>query len=257
MSIGNKGFKLKSESEFKIMSEGGLILAKVKNQLAEKAAVGVSAYDIDQLAEQLILAAGAKPSFKMVKGYKWTTCINVNDGVVHGIPKKSLIFKSGDLVSIDVGVYYKGFHTDTSVSVGLNVDKNKKKFLQVGLNALNNAIEKARPGARIYDISEAMELELTKNKLSPIKVLVGHGIGRDLHEDPQIPCFRAQRRLDSLEIPVGAAIAIEVMYSEGNGEVSLENDGWTISSSDGTITGLFEDTVFVTENGPKILTRES
>lgn len=253
MVIGNK-IRPKTNSEIRIMIEGGKRLREVKARLKKEVKEGVKASKIDALAEKLILSSGGRPSFKMVKGYAWTTCININEGVVHGIPTDSVVFKKGDLVSVDVGMYYKGFHTDTSLSVGVEVDINTKKFLGVGENTLSNAIKTARIGNRIYDISREIETVLTRNNLSPIRALVGHGIGRNLHEDPQIPCFTSGKRKYSPEIPENATLAIEVMYCRGSGEVALESDGWTIVTSDDTISALFEETVAITENGPIILT---
>lgn len=244
----------KSPEEIKIMTEGGKKLAQVKARLKKEVREGVNAKEIDSLAEDLIIKSGGKPSFKMVKGYFWTTCININEGVVHGIPEKSVVFKKGDLVSVDLGMYYKGYHTDTSFSVGLAVDKKIRKFLGVGETALANAINATRVGNQIYDISREIEAVLKKENLSPIRALVGHGIGKKLHEDPQIPCFVSGDKSKSPEIPNNATLAIEVMYSQGKGDVAITSDGWTIATSDDTISALFEETVAVTKSGPIILT---
>ena len=251
-SEGN--IKIKSPKDIKLMAEGGKILARVKNALEEKVDAGVSAYEIEELASLLIKKEGAEESFKKVPGYHWATCVNVNEGIVHGIPKKDVVFKKGDVVSIDCGVFYKGFHTDTSITKGIDVDDKLMDFIDTGKSALNRAVKKAVPGGRIYDISEAIESTLLNKKLTPIRALVGHGVGRELHEAPAIYCFTHGKRTDSPEIKEGMVLAIEVMYSFGNGEVGIEEDQWTISTSDGTISGLFEDTVAVTKNGPLILT---
>lgn len=248
--------QLKTPEDIKIMQEGGKKLAEVKEALRKKVAVGINAKQIDDLAEDLIVKAKAKPSFKMVPGYRWTTCVNVNAGLVHGIPKETLVFKDKDLVSIDVGLFYKGFHLDTSLSTLVGKDSRREHFLQVGKETLETSIKAVKIGDRIYDISEAMENSLKAAGYSPVRALVGHGVGRELHEEPQIPCFvEGQDRNFSPEIVDGLVIAIEVMYTEGSGNVVLEDDGWTISSSDGKISGLFEETVAVTKNGIKVLTR--
>jgi len=249
-----KTYKTKTPKEIESMIEGGKLLKSVKNELKKAVTVGVSAEEIDKLAEKLILAVGAKPSFKMVPKYYWTTCVNIDDGIVHGIPKKEMIFKKDELISVDVGLFYKGFHTDTSFSVYLGQDKLKKSFLAAGQEALALAIKAARPGARIYDVSNTIETTLSKYKLTPVRALVGHGVGRDLHEEPQIPCFVHGKREDSPEILVGSTLAIEVMYTSGNGNLKLEDDGWTISTEDGKISALFEDTVAVTKNKTLVLT---
>lgn len=252
----SNGIIIKSPEEIKLMTEGGKKLAAVKGALRKEVAVGISAYDIEVLAQKLIKKAGAKPSFAMVPGYAWATCVNVNEGVVHGIPKREIIFKKKDVVSIDVGLYYKGFHTDTSFSVGLETDDKVNKFLETGKKALYEAISEAKIGNRIYDISSRISGVLKRGGYTPIRALVGHGVGRSLHEEPQIPCFVDGFKEKSPVIPEGAALAIEVMYTMGGSDVVLTNDRWTISTSDGTISGLFEETVAVTNKGPKVLTKE-
>jgi methionyl aminopeptidase len=164
------------------------------------------------------------------------------------------VFKKGDIVSVDVGIYYKGFHTDTSFSVSVKDDKNKK-FLSVGEEALGKAIKKAKPGNKVYDISETIEKVLKKAGYVPVKALVGHGIGKDLHEEPQIPCFVNGKREDYPNIGEGAVLAIEVMYTKKDGKVRVASDGWTIETRDGKISALFEETVAVTKKGPIIITR--
>lgn len=245
---------VKTEGEYVIMKEGGKKLSRVKHALREKIAVGVSAKEIDDLADKLIESEGAKPSFKMVPNYNWATCVNVGSGIVHGIPHKHIVFKKGDVVSVDVGLFYKGFHTDTSLTVGIGVDRNTEKFLSSGRKALKLAISQAKPGKKIYDISEAIEKTITKSGYTPVRALVGHGIGKELHEDPHIPCYVDGDRSNSPVIRVGNALAIEVMYAEGTHAVMVEDDNWTISMRDDKISALFEDTVFITEKGPEVLT---
>jgi methionyl aminopeptidase len=246
--------RLKTPEEIKIMAEGGLKLREVKNKLAQKVAAGVNAKEIDDLAEMMILSSGGQPSFKMVPGYHWTTCVNINAGMVHGIPLESVIFKKGDLVSVDVGMFYKGFHTDTSISVGVEESAETKRFLQAGKNALNEAIKKVVPGNRIFDVSEATETNILEAGFSPVTSLIGHGVGRELHEDPYIPCFVPKSNWDNPEIVPGLVIAIEVMYTAGEPTLVKEKDGWTIATRDGKISGLFEETVAATPNGHIVLT---
>lgn len=248
-------FSLKTPEELEIMKEGGKKLSFVKDELVKAAKIGVSAAEIDDLAEKLILESGGKPSFKMVKGYSWSTCINVNEGVVHGIPHKELIFKEGDLVSIDLGMYYKGFHTDTSISFDLNGSKKIKSFLNAGKETLNNAISVVDPdNSYIYDISKAIEDTVKKYGYHPILDLTGHGIGKNLHENPYIPCFIEGLRIETPKIIPGMALAIEVMYVEGKPSLVKENDGWTIATQDGKIAGLFEETIIVFKEGYEIIT---
>jgi methionyl aminopeptidase len=245
---------IKTPSQIKIMEEGGKKLAKIKEELENQIEVGVCATDIEDLATDLIKKGGGKPSFKMVPGYHWSTCININAGLVHGIPKSSVKINREDIVSVDVGFYYKGFHTDTSFSKYLGKDKKRKKFLLVGKEALRAAINKTYSGKRVYDLSKAMEDVLKREKLTPIKALVGHGIGKNLHEEPQIPCFVQGSRKESPKLAKGMTIAIEVMYTKGREAVELESDRWTITTSDGKISALFEETVLVTSKGPRVLT---
>lgn len=248
-------FSLKTPEELEIMKEGGKKLSFIKGELVKSAKVGVSAAKVDNLAERLILESGGKPSFKMVKDYKWSTCINVNKGVVHGIPHKSLIFKEGDLVSIDLGLFYKGFHTDTSISFDLNGSKEVKEFLNAGKEAFENAVLSINlDNSYVYDISKAIEDTVKKYRFRPILDLTGHGIGKNLHENPYIPCFTEGLRIETPKIVPGMAIAIEVMYVEGKPSLVKENDGWTIVTQDGKIAGLFEETIIVTEKGYEIIT---
>lgn len=246
---------LKSPGEIQIMAEGGAKLGRVKKALANAVKAGVSALDIENLAMRLIKEEGAEPSFNKEQGYYWATCINVNEGMVHGIPTADVVFNDGDLVSIDVGIFYKGFHTDTSVSVGVSPDPELNKFINAGKVALTEAIKAAQEGNYLYQISEAIEREVKSRGHTPIKALVGHGVGKHLHEDPQIPCFVPGRIEDSPKIQRGMTLAIEVMYAQGSDKVEILEDGWTIAMRDGKMSGLFEETVAITETGTKVLTR--
>ncbi len=248
------GINIKTPEEVKIMAEGGAKLHRVKNALAAAVKPGVTAADIEALAVKLIKEEGAENSFDKVPGYSWATCISVNSGLVHGIPVKTLVFADGDMVKVDVGIYFKGFHTDTSVSVGIDLSPENQKFLNVGKMALEKAIKRAQIGAYLYEISEAIEDTIEGAGYTTIKALVGHGVGRELHEDPQIPCFVPGKIEDSPVLSVGMVLAIEVMYCMGSDKVEVLEDGWTIAMRDGKMSGLFEETVAVTINGPKVLT---
>lgn len=248
------GIKIKTEEEMRMMAEGGKKLARVKNALAKAVGIGVSAWDIEVLANELIKKEGAEASFKRVPGYSWATCISVNEGLVHGIPKREMIFKKGDLVSVDVGIYFKGFHTDTSVTVGIDLDKDTQKFLECGRAALKKAIAQVKVGKHIWDISSAMQEVIEGSGYSAIRSLVGHGVGRELHEEPQIPCFVPGSISESPKIVPGMVLAVEVMYALGSSKTEILEDGWTIGMADGKISALFEETVAVTGEGPKVLT---
>ncbi len=245
---------LKTEAEMKIMAEGGAKLARVKKALAAAVKVGVTAWNIEELACKLIKDEGAYPSFKKVPNYKWATCVNVNDGVVHGIPRKTVIFKEGDIVSVDVGIYYKGYHTDTAVSVYLGNDPEKKRFLEAGKKADLDGIKQVKKGKTIGDISRAIEKVLFANNLKPVWSLTGHGVGKELHEQPYIPNFQSEDASQKLVIGEGFVLAIEVMFTTGNGELKQDDDGWTLRTKDGKIAGLWEETVAVTANGPIVIT---
>jgi len=243
---------IKTTKEIETMAEGGKLLAKVRNKVVQAVKPGITTLQLDELADRLIGEAGGKASFKMVPGYRWATCININDTVVHGIPSDYKI-KSGDKVGIDVGLYYKGFHTDTSVTVSCN--GNWEEFLEVGRRGLKMAIEQARIGKRVADISRAMQETTEEAGFSVVRALTGHGIGRQLHEEPAIPCFVLGEYEHSPKLVAGMVIAIEIMYNQGDFEVVYKNDdGWTIATADGKISGLFEETVAVTAHGPVVLT---
>ena len=245
---------VRTNDELEIMAEGGRIISPIKDELEKLIIPGAIPKDIDKVAEELILKAGGEPSFKKVKGYDWTTCINVNEGVVHGIPN-SIPFKEGDIVKLDIGIFYKGFHNDTAFTVGVGEISGKNKdFLDAGRQALKNSIKKAVAGAHVAEISKIMDETLTKRGYTPVRDLTGHGVGKNLHEEPQIPCYWEGDTGNSQVIPKGATLAIEVIYTQGAPELVLSSDdGWTISTKDGKIAALFEETIAVTDGLPLVL----
>lgn len=245
-------FTIKTPTEIQIMQEGGRKMAKVKNELKKNVRVGVSAWNIELLARELIKKEGAEASFQKVPGYSWATCVNVNAGLVHGIPQKDIIFKKNDVVSVDVGLMWGGFHSDTSFTVGLDVDSETARFLEVGKEAIKKAILQAKVGNYTSNISLAIQETIEKEGFSVIRALTGHGIGRNLHEEPFIYCYVNKK--DDHKIIPGMVIAIEVMYAEGSSEIVIEKDGWTISTQDGKISALYEETVAVTGHGRLVLT---
>ncbi|MBI2007157.1 MAG: type I methionyl aminopeptidase [Candidatus Blackburnbacteria bacterium] len=245
--------KPKTKEEIEVMRKGGQKLSLIKEALRDAVAPGATPWELDKMAEKLILAAGGQPSFKTVKNYLWSTCINVNDGVVHGVPDRTP-FKNGDIVSVDVGLFYKGFHTDTSFTVPVGgVSGEVKRFLAAGERALSESLDRVKLGNRVSDISRTMERILEAEGYSPVTALTGHGIGRELHEKPSIPCFYTEHVKDE-RIPEGAALAIEVIYMAGSPELVLGRDGWTLSTKDGKIAALFEETVVAATSGPQVLT---
>jgi len=246
--------QLKNEKEIKIMAEGGKHLSEIKAKAAQAVKPGVSAAEIEELVTNLITKSGGQPSFKMVPDYYWSTCINVNEGVVHGIPHKNIVFKENDLVSIDMGIFYQGFHTDTSDSVYLGSDPEINKFMQVGKNALKAGIAAFKLGNTVGDISQDMGKVVSEAKLSVMENLTGHGVGKSLHEDPRVPCKRLGMPDEEVKLEPGLVLAIEIMYAQGSSELILEDDGWTLSTKDAKIAALFEETVALSGNGQIVLT---
>ncbi|MCL5411987.1 MAG: type I methionyl aminopeptidase [Patescibacteria group bacterium] len=246
-------FNLKSQEDIQKMRTGGKIAAKVMQELIAKADAETTTLALDKLAEELIKKFGGEPSFKKVLGYHHTLCTTVNDQVVHGLPGNYTL-KNGDLLGIDLGVYYQGFHTDTSTSfiIGSYDGQEKRRFLEAGQRALKKAIEKARVGNHVGDISYAIQKEVERAGYSVVRELVGHGVGRELHEDLRIP--GRGRPGTGPKILEGMTLAIEVIYNKGSHQVMVLPDGWTIVTSDGEISGLFEHTVAVTSQGPVVLT---
>lgn len=243
------------KQKIQAMREGGRRLAFVRDSLVDFAQVGVTFSEIDQKAFELIKSQNAKANFAMVPGYKWATCLMKNDEVCHGIPAKEKVVKDGDLMKIDVGLLYDGFHVDTTVSFWRGeVSEAKQQFLVYGQRSLDRAIAEAIPGNTVYDISFQMEKALTRHNLGAVYQLTGHGIGKRLHEDPSIPCF-AQKRDKKDVLYEGQTVAIEVMYTQGKPDLIQDADGWTFRTADGSLGGMIEETVLVTANGPEILTR--
>ncbi len=249
-----------SPEELEKIRQGGEILASILQETLQKVAPGVTTRALDQFADNLIKDAGGEASFKMEPGYRWATCMNVNDIVVHGIPTDYPL-QPGDRLGVDVGLYLNGFHTDASWSVLVSGGKgellsNKLHFLEVGQEALNKAILAARLGNHIGDISHAMQQVVEGAGYSCVKQLVGHGVGHHLHEDPEVPCFLRGAIEKTPLIKPGMVLAIEVIYNQGASPVVYQNnDGWTIVTRDGSLSGLFEHTVAITASGPEILTR--
>ena len=252
----------KSQLQIEVMKKGGERLSWVLDQILKEVKPQVALWQLDKLAENLIKKQGGQPSFKMVPGYRWTTCININEGVVHGIPREYRL-KENDLVSIDMGMFYPptgGFHTDMARTVLVPRTKNKiqgeerKRFLRVGEKALKKAIGMAKAGNRVGHISQAMEEVIRKAGFSPIEVLTGHGIGEKLHEEPQIPCLLSEKLEKTPLLENGMVLAVEVIYAQGEPEVVLNHDGWTIKTADGKLAGLFEDTIVIDKDKPLVLT---
>jgi methionyl aminopeptidase len=249
----------KTPEEIKLMQYGGHILSDVLNEVMDAIKPGVTELEIDQLAEKLIRARGGEPGFQKVKGYHHTICVSTNDVVVHGIPG-SYAFQEGDVVGIDCGVFYKGFHTDMSDSkivVGSKTkpEKAAAEFLRVGKKALDEAIAVAVMGNRIGNISETIQKLVEAGGYSVVRSLIGHGVGRNLHEEPEVPGYLVGKIEKTPLLKEGMTIAVEVIYNMGSPEVMLDRDGWTIRTEDGALAGLYERTIAITKDGPLMLTK--
>ncbi len=246
---------LKESQEIEIMKEGGQRLRKVVKALLNKIDVGITTKSIDEMAENLIKKQGGESSFKKVKGYFWTTCLTINEQAVHTPPSDRKL-KSGDIFTLDIGMYFKGYHTDfaTTIYVGGTPDRETERFLQTGKKALALAIEQAKVGNRLGDISAAIEKEIYGQGYFILKELTGHGIGKKLHEDPYVFGFKERPVEKTIKLQPGLVIAIEVIYSKGSENIAYEkNDNWSIVSADRSLSACFEHTVALTKKETLVL----
>lgn len=241
--------RILSEEEQYLMRKSGQITAQALKKTLESVRAGISLLELEKIAEQEIKRLGGESSFKTVPGYEFTTCLNINNEVVHGLPR-DIILKTSDLLSIDLGAIYQGWHTDASWSVVVGGGENN--FLKVGEQALWLGIDQAKEGNRIGDIASAIQKAVEGKGYSIVRSLVGHGVGRNLHEDPEVPGFGTKGTGPLLKS--GMPLAIEVIYTESTKEVTLASDGWTIISLDGSLAGLFEMTVVVGKDRNEVLT---
>lgn len=248
----------KTPAEIEKMKEGGKILGEVLSEVIRNVKPGISEIELDRLAEKLILEKGGEPGFKKVSGYNHTICASTNDVVVHGIPGEYKI-KEGDVVGIDCGVFYGGLNTDMSETIQVGEgDPKVNKFLLTGKKALEEAIEEAVEGNRVGNISKTIQDIVEKEGgYSVVRTLIGHGVGKKLHEDPEVPGFLNEPIEETPLLREGMTIAIEVIYNMGDSDVEVARDGWTIKTSDGTLSGVFERSVAITSSKPLILTPES
>ncbi len=235
------------------MAESCRIVAEVLDGIRQIIVPGIATKELDEFAESFIVQRGARPAFKGYKGYPASVCVSVNEQVVHGIPSSTKM-KEGDIVSLDIGVYYKGFYGDAAVTLPVGkISVEQKRLLSATEKALQLGIEKAVIGNRISDISAAIQNYAESEGFSVVRDLVGHGIGRELHEEPQVPNFG--RPGQGPELREGMTLAIEPMVNAGGWEVVLLNDGWTTVTKDRSLSAHFEHTVAVTKNGSIVLTK--
>lgn len=242
-----------NQKKAQIFIEGGKRLRVIKNKLQEIVKPGITPLQVDSFAEELITKAGDHPSFKTVSGYHHATCINRNEEMLHGLPNDTPFVK-GDVVTIDVGLIHKGCHLDTSFTFQIfPIDIKTQHFLKVGQIALKKALAAAKPGNSIYDVSLAMQQEVERNGFAVTTQFVGHGIGHNLHEDPQIPCFANGSDRKKM-IKTGQTLAIEIMYAQGSADLITAPDGWTLKTKDNSLSAMFEESVLITTRGSQVLT---
>lgn len=243
---------LKTRAELAIMHRANAIVQETLRMLAEHVRPGISTAELDRLAESFILAQGARPAFKGYHGYPATLCTSVNDVIVHGIPSDRCVLKEGDIVSLDCGVVLEGFYGDGAVTLPVGtISPQAQRLLQVTRECLQLAVACVRPGRRLGDVSAAIQNHAESAGFSVVREFVGHGIGRSLHEDPQVCNYGTPGT--GPELRPGLVLAIEPMVNEGSPGVRVDADGWTARTEDGKLSAHFEYSVAVTENGPWVL----
>ena len=243
---------IKTPREIELMREAGRILAEVHNELGKIIEPGITTLEIDKMGEKLIRSYGCEPSFLNYQGYPASICVSVNEEVVHGIPSPKRILKEGDIVSLDAGVIYKGYHSDAARTYGVGqITKEATQLIEVTKQCFFEGIKFAKPGNHLHDISNAIMDYATKYGYGVVRDLTGHGIGSHLHEDPDIPNFRQKKRGPKL-VP-GMTLAIEPMINAGTYRVSWLDDDWTVVTNDGKLSAHYENTVLITEEGCEIL----
>lgn len=243
------------------MKAAGLLVHSILQRLKEMVEEGVTTLDLEAEAEKLIRDAGARPAFKgyyvpaVGSRYPYVLCTSVNDEIVHGMPSKTRVLKAGDIISIDTGVQLNGYYGDSAVTLPIGeVNGEVERLLKVTQEALDRAIEQAMPGNRLFDICGAVERYVGENGFSVVREYVGHGIGTQLHEEPQVPNY-IDRKNENPRLKEGMVLAIEPMVNAGKGESRLAPDRWTAVTKDGSYSAHFEHCVAITSNGPWILTR--
>lgn len=250
---------VKTEEEIEKLIEGGKRLALILESVAKHAKPGVTAVELDQLAEQLIREGGDIPAFKNYtpdmhkKPFPASLCVSINEHVVHGIPKPDMVLKEGDIVSLDLGLNHEGCFTDHAVTIAVGtITDREKKLLQVTKNAMYAGIDQAVAGNRVGDIGRAIQVFAEKEGYGIVHDLAGHGVGRYIHEDPYIPNYGKPHT--GAVLKAGMVIAIEPMFNLGTPEVKILTDGYTLATADGKKSAHFEHTVLITHDGPVILT---
>lgn len=244
---------IKSEREIELMRESCRRLAVMHKELEEMIRPGITTKDLEDAAEKIIHQFGCISNFKNYNGFPAQICVSVNDEVVHGIPSKKRVLEEGDIVSIDAGLIYKGYHSDAARTHGVGkIAPEVQKLIDVTRESFFAGIKMAKAGNRLYDISNAIDAYVTPYGYGIVRDLVGHGIGTSLHEDPQIPNF-AQRR-KGIKLQAGMTLAVEPMINLGGYEVEWMDDDWTVVTEDGSVSAHYENTILITDGEPEILT---
>ena len=244
---------IKSAREIELMRAAGKILAKVHQELGHEIKPGMSTWDIDHLGEEMIRDYGCVPNFLHYQGYPASVCVSVNDEVVHGIPNKKHFIQEGDIVSLDMGLIYKGYHSDAARTHGVGeVSKEAAALMERTRQSFFEGIRFAKEGKHLYDISAAIGDYAESFGYGVVYDLVGHGIGTHLHEEPEIPNFRQRRR--GIRLKSGMTLAIEPMINAGTPDVVWMDDEWTVVTADGSLSAHYENTILITDGEPEILT---
>lgn len=244
---------IKSAREIELMREAGRILEKVHEEMEKAVRPGISTKDIDLLGEELIRSFGCIPSFLGYNGYPASICVSVNDEVVHGIPDKHHIIQEGDIVSLDAGVIYKGYQSDAARTHAVGeISQEARQLIDVTKQSFFEGIKYARAGHHLHEISAAIADYAESFGYGVVRDLVGHGIGKEMHEDPQIPNFRQKRR--GILLQPGMTLAIEPMINAGRYDVAWLDDDWTAVTDDGSLSAHYENTVLITDGDPEIFT---
>lgn len=244
---------VKTTEEIERMREAGKRLARVHEKLKESIRPGVSTKEIDRVCEELIRSCGCIPNFLHYEGYPASVCVSVNDEVVHGIPREDCLLQEGDIVSLDTGLIYRGYHSDAARTYGVGkISPDAEKLIEVTRECFFQGIAYARAGKHLHDISNAIADCAIAHDYGIVYDLVGHGIGRNLHEPPEIPNFPRRRR--GIRLKAGMTLAIEPMINIGNGAVEWQDDGWTVVTADHSLSAHYENTVLITDGQPEILT---
>lgn len=250
---------LKDIEDIKKLKEGGKILASILREVEKMALPGVKAVEMDKLAEKMIREAGGRPSFKNYKTpedkipYPASLCVSINDEVVHGVPG-SKVLKNGDIVSLDLGMEYKGLYTDMAITVSVGeIGNEAKRVIDIGKNALTKGVDVVRAGIAVGDIGNAVQSYVEENNFNVVKILVGHGLGIKAHEDPEIPNWG--KRGNGVKLQEGLVIAIEPMITTGKADIYLDKDLWTWKTKDKSLSAHFEHTIIITNTGAEIITK--